>query len=280
MADFVTQSENITPNVSTIIVEETQDSGGIQPLPDTERETSSLPIIWTPRFIMLFFLTAVIGLSLESLLTQGWLNKAYKAEWVLLIHVLLILTSLIVLSIKTRSPWIRTGGIFGCIWAVFMGASYIATLFGISGRSLVTLQFQAVTACALLATYICFSTHHIAFRRWDSIFFWLVPLVGGCAIAILYILSRTDPHHTRVLISVTITVLLSLCVVIWWLRPSCWRSQPCITFLFGIAALLLLRVPLFGNDTLGTPFFFSQVLLLCVLLGVIRVVQGEIRNQA
>ena len=279
MADFVTQSENITPNASTIIVEETQD-GGIQPRPDKEKETFSLPIIWTPRFIVLFFLTTAIGLSVESLLTQGWLNKAYKAEWVLLVHVLLILISLVVLGIKARSPWIRMGSIFGCIWAIFIGASYGATLFGISGRSLVALQFQAVTACALLATYICFSTHHTAFRRWDSLFFWFVPFVGGCAVGILYALSRNDPHHTRVLISATITVLLSLCVVIWWLRPSCWKSQPCATFLFGIVALLLLRVPLFGNDTLGTPFFFSQVLLLCVLLGVIRVVQGEIRNQA
>ena len=278
MADFVTQSENNTPNTSLILVEETQ-NGSIQTTHDEEKKISSSPIIWTPRFIMVFFLTAVIGLSVESLLTQGWLNKIYKAEWVLLIHVLLIMISLIVLSIKARSPWIRMGSIFGCVWAVFTGASYIATLLGIGGRSLVALQFQAVSACALLATYICFSTHHIAFRRWDSLFFWLVPLVGGSAVAVLYILSRTDPHHTRVLISATTTVLLSLCVAIWWLRPSCWRSQPCTTFLFGIAALLLLRVPLFGNDTLGTPFFFSQVLFLCILLGVMRVVQGEIRNQ-
>ena len=278
MADFVTQSEKSTPNTSPILVEETQ-NGSIQTTHDEEKKISSSPIIWTPRFIMVFFLTAVIGLSVESLLTQGWLNKAYKAEWVLLIHILLILISLVVLGIKARSLWIRMGSIFGCIWAIFMGASYGATLLAISGRSLVALQFQAVTACALLATYICFSTHHIAFRRWDSIFFWFVPLIGGCAVAILYILSRTDTHHTRVLISATTTVLLSLCVAIWWFRPSCWRSQPCITFLFGIAALLIWRVPLFGNDTLGTPFFFSQVLLLCVLLGVMRVVQGEIRNQ-
>ena len=279
MADFVTQSENITPNTSPILVEETQDNG-IQPLPDKERETISSLIIWTPCFIMLFFLTVVIGLSVESVFTQGWLNKALNADWVLLVHVLLILTSLVVLSIKARSLWIRIGGIFGCIWAVFMGASYIATLFGINGHSLVALQFQAVTACALLATYICFSTHRIAFRRWDSLFFWLVPFVGGGAVAILYILARTDPHHTRVLISATTTVLLSLCVAIWWLRPSCWRSQPCTTFLFGIAALLLLRVPSMSNDALGTPFFFSQVLLLCVLLGVMRVLQGEIRSHA
>ncbi len=279
MADFVTQSENSTPNTAAVTGEKTQDDG-IQPTHDEEKKLSSSPIIWTPRFIVIFFLTAVIGLSVESIFTQEWLNKALNAEWVLLLHVLLILGSMIVLSIKGRSRWIRMGGVFGCIWAIFTGASYIATLFGISGRSLVALQFQAVTACALLATNICFSTYRIAFRHWDSLFFWLVPFVGGGAVAILYILSRTDPHHTRVLISTTITVLLSLCVAIWWLRPSCWRSQPCITFLFGVAALLLLFVPLMSNDALGTPFFLSQVLLLCVLLGVMRVVQGEIRSHA
>ena len=277
MADFVTQPENVASNTSTVIVEETQESG-IQPIQDAEKKVPSSPTVWTPRFILLFFLTVAVGLSVESLLTQGWLNKAYKAEWVLLIHALFILTSLIVLSIKGRSTWIRIGSIFGSIWAVFTGASYVATLLGISGRSLIALQFQEVTACALLATFICFSTHRIPLRRWDSLFFWLVPFVGGGTVAVLYILSRTDPHHARVLISATTTVLLSICVAIWWLRPSCWRSQPCITFLFGIAALLLLFVPLMNNDTLGTPFFFSQVLLLCVLLGVMRVLQGEIQH--
>ncbi len=276
MAEFVTQPEHSTPGTSTVIFEATQDSG-IQPIPaDEEKKLISSPNIWTPRFIILFFLTMVVGLSVESLLTQGWLNKIFNAEWVLLINVLLILITLIFLSIKARSRWIHMGSLLGCVWAFFMGASYVSTLLGISGRSLVALQFQAVTACALLAAYICFSTYRTMYRRWDSIFFWLVPLVGASAVAILYALSRNDPHHTRVLVSATATVLLSLCAAIWWLRPSCWRSQPCITFLFGIAALLLLLVPIMSNDALGTPFFFSQVLLLCILLGVMRVLQGEI----
>ena len=277
MADFVTQSKNITPNSPAVVVEERQDDG-LQPLADKERETSSLPILWTPRFIVLFFLTAVIGLSVESIWTQDWLNKVVNPEWVLLTHVLLILLSMIVLSVKARSLWIRMGSIFGSIWAIFTGASYVVFYFGIGEHSLVALQFQAVTACALLATYICFSTYDIAFRRWDNLLFWLAPVVGVGAVAILYFLSRTDLHHIRVLVRVTTTVLLSLCAAIWWLRPSCWRSQPCITFLFGIAALLLVVVPLISNDALGTPFFLSQVLLLCVLLGVMRVVQGEVSS--
>lgn len=279
MADSVTQSENNMVDTATVIVEETQ-AHGIQPIHDVEKKSSSSTTIWTPRFIMLFFLTTVVGLSIESLLTQEWLNKVLNADWILLMHALLILTILIVLSIKASSRWVRLGSLLGCAWAFFMGASYVSTLLGISGRSLIALQFQAVTACALLATYICFSTYRTAFRRWDSIFFWLIPLVGASAVAILYALSRNDPHHTRVLVGATTTILLSLCVAIWWLRPSCWRNQPCITFLFGIAALLHLLVPTMSNDSLGTPFFFSQVSLLCILLGVMRVLQGEIRNRA
>ena len=276
MADFVTQQENKTTDLAPVIVEETQDSG-VQPIREEEKRK---PLIWTPRFIVLFFLTLAIGLSVESLFTQGWLNGIFRDEWILLIHVLFILTIFVILSIKARSTWIRLGGIFGSIWAVFTGASYIATLVGISTRSLVTLQFQAVTACALLATFICFSTHRIAFRRWDTLFFWLAPFVGGSVVGILYFLSRNDSHHVRVLTNATTTVLLSLCVAIWWLRPSCWKSQLCITFLFGVATLLLLCVPFIHNDTLGTPFFLSQVLLLCILLGVMRVLQGELQNHA
>ena len=279
MADFVTQSENSSPSTSAMTVEETQ-KGSIQSIGDkADTIQVSASVIWTPRFIVLFFLTLVIGLSAESLLTQGWLNGAYRAEWVLLAHALFILTCLIAVIIQSHSLWMRMGCIFGCIWAVFTGASNVITLLGISGRSIIILQLQAAMACALFAMYICFSTHRIQFRRWDSIFFWLSPPVGGAAVALLYVLARTDPYHTRVLVNATITVLLWLCVAIWWIRPSCWRSQPCITFLFGIAPLLILLLPQLNTGDHSTYFFLSQVLLLCILLGIMRVRQGEIRHQ-
>lgn len=279
MADFATQSENSYPNTSAMIVGETQE--GMIPSISDRADTiqASAPIIWTPRFIVLFFLTLVIGLSAESLLTQGWLNGAYRAEWVLLAHTLLILACLVAVMVQSRSSWLRVGCIFGCIWAVFTGASDVMTLLGISGHSLIILQLQAAMACALFAMYICFSTHHIQFRHWDSIFFWFAPLIGGSAVALLYVLARTDPHHIRVLINVTITVLLALCVATWWIRPSCWRSQPCITFLLGVAPLLILLLPLFNTSDFSAYFFFSQVLLLCILLGVVRVLQGEIQQR-
>ena len=200
MAEFVTQYENSIPNTSAKTIEEIQEDS-VQSIGDrADAIQVSAPIIWTPRFIVLFFLTLVLGLSAESVLTQGWLNGAYRAEWVLLGHAVLILTCSIATIIQSRSSWVRAGCIFGCIWAVFTGASNVITLLGISGRSIIVLQLQAAIVCALLTMYICFSTHSIQFRYWDSIFFWLSPLIGGGTIALLYVFARTDPHHTRVLI--------------------------------------------------------------------------------
>lgn len=278
MTEHTTQSEdNLAQDmVATVEMKQVND---ISTTKDGEQKTQlPQPVVWTPRFIVVFFLTLVTGLSIESLLTQGWLNGAYNAQWILLGHAIVILVSLTALVVKGRSTWIRVGSIFGCIWAIFTGASYVALLFGITSRSAIELEFQAAIACALLGTYICLSTHNIPFRRWDSLFFWLAPIAGSGAVAILYVHSRSNPHHARVLIDATTTVLLWLSVAIWWLRPSCWRSQPCITLLFGIATTLLIAAPSIAGDTMGTPLFVMQLLLLCILLGVMRVIQGEIRQ--
>ena len=49
-----------------------QNTTGANTLPDKGTQAASSIIIWTPRFIILFGLTLVFGLSLESILTQGW----------------------------------------------------------------------------------------------------------------------------------------------------------------------------------------------------------------
>jgi hypothetical protein len=79
--------------------------------------------------------------------------------------------------------------------------------------------------------------------------------------------------------SVTAAVLLFFCIFIWWLRPSCWRSIPGPTSLFGLTPIILLlfAVPDTSND--GANFFFTQVALLSLLLGLMRMVQGEIQTR-
>ncbi len=280
MTEHSTQPENDYPKTVGTMLETAQDSD-IQTVSGIAQEIQvSESIVWTPQFIMLFFLTLVVGLSVESLFTQGWLDGMFRAEWILLAHTLLILVCLLAIIIKGRSTWIRIGASFGCIWALFTTANHMATMLGVNALSGISAQFQAVIACALLGTYICISTYRLPFRRWDSIFFWLVPLLGVGAVIVLYAFSWANPHHIHMLMNAITTVLLSLCVATWWLRPSCWISQPCITFLFGAASLFLLLLPFIHSDNNGTPFFFSQVLLLCLLLGVMRVLQGELRSRS
>src|SRR2546430_3137103 len=57
--------------------------------------TTSATVIWTPRFIVLFALALVIGLSVDSLLTQVWSSRLIRAPWILLFHLLLLFTCLI-----------------------------------------------------------------------------------------------------------------------------------------------------------------------------------------
>ncbi len=63
-------------------------------------------IIWTPRFMVIFALTFVFGLSAESLLTQGWLNGFYPTYWVLLAHIALITGCWIAVIVLARSWWV------------------------------------------------------------------------------------------------------------------------------------------------------------------------------
>ena len=67
-----------------------QNTAGANILSDKGAQAASPVIIWTPRFIIIFGLTLVLGLSLESILTQGWLNKYYSGQWIFLAYVVLI----------------------------------------------------------------------------------------------------------------------------------------------------------------------------------------------
>src|SRR5690349_13512891 len=51
---------------------------------DVPLDSYPSPIIWTPRFIVIFALTLVVGLSVASLATQGWDNHYYQPGWILL----------------------------------------------------------------------------------------------------------------------------------------------------------------------------------------------------
>jgi hypothetical protein len=105
----------------------------------------------------------------------------------------------------------------------------------------------------------------------------------------------SDARSLSLFDSYVATTALILSTFVWWLRPSCWKAQPGPTFFFGIAPLILLflaiaswisnasnfflaQVVLGPSSTLTITqanFFFSEVVLLCLILGVMRVLKGQ-----
>src|SRR5579859_4501558 len=85
MAESMTQSEK-QPDAAQIGSGDAQD--GVSVLSSTTQIVT--PVIWTPRFIATFALVAVIGLSVTSPLTEGWLNGYFPAGAIFLGYLALI----------------------------------------------------------------------------------------------------------------------------------------------------------------------------------------------
>src|SRR5947209_17166351 len=151
MADNLSQSDANHPKDLALQAEDAQDyqtaaaTSVLQP-------TSLSPIIWTPRFIIIFFLLLVIGLSGASMLIRGWLNGYYPAGWVLMAYTVLNLGGWISVSKYARSPWVRLGGTFGCLWAILMGFAFALSVFPIDPDTIMSAHATAAASSALLAS--------------------------------------------------------------------------------------------------------------------------------
>src|SRR5579859_1464101 len=241
-------------------------------------EMAQSPVIWTPRFIVIFALILVIALSASSPLTQGWLNSYYPAGFVYLGYMALIFGSLIALLWLARSPWVRLGAVFGCVWALMTSIGFALNLLSIdTPPASIAQHLHAATYSALLGTYICFSMARAPMQRWDSWFFRLAPISGGVVVMAFFVLAPAELRSFDYIESSIALVALYLSALIWWVRPSNWQTQPGPTVLFGVIPILLLifTVPNAVDDQ--TRFFLTQILLLCFLLGSIRMLQGEIQ---
>src|SRR5690349_3855267 len=131
-------SEQARTDPSVPLIEQEQ---AIHPTNDTDQESVPLPaqngqhaapvlseargVIWTPRFITLFVITLVSGLSLESLLTQGWAIRWFTGVWVFPGELALLGAGWIVLLRVSRSHWIRLGAAFGLIFSVFVAINVV-----------------------------------------------------------------------------------------------------------------------------------------------------------
>jgi len=258
--------------------------------------TPSKGVIWTPGFIVLFGLTLVGGLSLESLLTQGWLNSFYSGQWVFQAHVILVCILLLALLARGRSRWVRIGAIFGLLWAIFMTVDILVQVAFANASVETQAQINVLICLSWLGCSLCMAIDRLLLRPWDAWLLGLLPLPGVIGSAALFLLAH-DYSWFALQHSIA-TVALVLSCVVWLARPSCWRGAPGLTLLFGLVPITLLglaavnswynsvnfflaRVVLYSQHSVAfreANFFFSQVALLCVLLGTMRLLKCELSN--
>jgi hypothetical protein len=278
MADHPTQSDTNHHEDVALQAEEAHECQTTTASSASQPATHSL-IIWTPRFIVIFLLVIVIGLSAASMLTRGSINAYYPAGWVLMAYTVVNLGSWISVSICARSSWVRLGAIFGCLWAILMGIAFAVTALPIDPDSIIQTHATVAASTALLGSFLCLSIARTSLRHWDRTFFSQVPITGTIAAIALFLITRTPTQHSYLLFEECVTTVeLYACTAIWWLRSSCWQKQPGPTFLLGIAPILQLTFMRPSNGDAESFFFFSQVILLSILLGTLRILQRELRH--
>lgn len=235
-------------------------------------------LIWTPAFIALFALILVVGLSMTTILIQGWLNGHYSDKAVLLAYTPLLFCLWLTIFIKARSTWVRAGVLFGCLWSLFLAGNFWLGLLAVDPQAVSVVQTNIAANSALLGAFICLSLAYTPFRLWDTWFFRLLPVLSLIILGAVYLRHFNEADALFSVESMSVKLLLYLCSAIWFLRPSCWRGQPGPTFLLGLAPLTLLLFVI--PDGVGSEqvFFFSQIFLLCILLGALRILQGELRH--
>lgn len=264
---------NPTEGSEATIIEDSE--AGVQETQQAVSSASTQAIIWTPPFMVTFALTVVLGLSAESLLTQGWVNGLYAGGWVLLALAILVFGGWIVTLVRTHSWWIRTGAIFGCTWALFACLNAGMAIQAIDPSSPIIAHLNAASCSALLGSYICLSLDRTPLHRWDAWFFVLALVFGSGAVALAYFLTPADNRSLSIVEGDLAATALFLCVFVWWIRPSCWKARPGPTFLFAMAPTILLILSIPGIVDNSTNFFLNQVLFLCIILGIMRILQCE-----
>jgi hypothetical protein len=257
--------------------------------------SSRIQIIWTPRFIIVFALITIFGLSMATLLTQGWLDGLYSGLWIFQPYIIFIFLGWLTLLIISHSNWIRIASVFGIICSLFM-TTYIAIFFFNSDLSLrVHALINASTCIALLGSYMCLSIDKTPINRLDAWLFGLAPLIACIVVTLIYFLTPSIERSLITLENAIAATALVLSILVLWVRPALWKSQPGPTLLFGSVPLILLIRALsdkvfspsnfFLAKVLGGPipylptnesnFFFTQLSLLLLFLGIVRLIQAE-----
>ncbi|GAC1349670.1 MAG: hypothetical protein NVSMB27_24960 [Ktedonobacteraceae bacterium] len=239
--------------------------------------TTPPALVWTPRFMLLFALTLVVIMSVDSLLTQAVMSRFFSEAWVSLAHLLPAFACLLATIIITRSWWVRLGAIFASVWILFMGINHLLTLYTLDPNSTIPSLLNATFCGALLGAYVCLSIARTPVTRWDSWFFRFILIGSIFVVPLIYIATPAESRTLNTIESDLAALALTFSLLVWWARPSCWKIQPGLTLLFGIvpAIELLLAIPSVGRG--GTNFYLTQVSLLCFLLATMRLLKGQLR---
>jgi hypothetical protein len=253
-----------------------------QPVEITQQTTTSSAIsptpIWTPRFMLLFALTLVIAMSVDSLLTQVVVNRLLSETWVSLAHLLPAFACLLATIIVTRSWWVRLGAIFASIWILFTSINHLLSLYTLDPSSTIPSLLNVTFCSALLGAYICLSIDRTTFSRWDTWFFRLILIGSILAVPLIYIATPAVNRTLNTIESALAALALALSLLVWWARPSCWKIQPGLAFLFGMVPAIefLLAIPSIATG--ATNFYLTQISLLCFLLATMRLLKGQFHS--
>jgi hypothetical protein len=232
--------------------------------------------IWTPRFIVLFALVLVTGLSIDSLLTPVIIAHQISLTWASLVHLLPALACLLATIIVTRSWWVRLGAIFASVWVLFIGLNHFLSLYTLVPNSPVPSLLNVIICSALFGAYICLSLDRTPLTRWDTWFFSAALIVSICAVPLAYWITPPANRTLNTIDSDIAALSLALSLLVWWARPSCWKIQPGPTLLFGLLPAIQLLLSFPSIDTNSTNIYLTQVSLLFFLLATMRLLKGQL----
>ena len=240
--------------------------------------TPNTGIIWTPRFIVIVALILMVGLSTASVVTQGWFNNYYSSGPVLMLYTVPNLICWIVLFRYARTRWLRWGIIFGYLWTLLTALYYRLNYGFIDPHIPTTLHLQVAIYSALALAYICISLASTPMSRGDIWFFRLAPIAIAIFFLAQMVLRFVFGRIALGMEAIIFSEILYFNVLVWWARPSCWKRQPGPTFLFGLIPLIEIALTISPAVTEEMKFFFTQVSLIVMLIGILRLLQCELRH--
>lgn len=283
---------------------EEEQAGGTASAPDEsdeQQKTSPItpqmtsPIIWTPRFLLGWLLILVLGLSITSVMTTSWSNELFIAlpfsvQIIMLLEIVLVALVWLIIGIFTHSFWLRVSSLFGGLWALFMVVSVLANSWGMSATSDLQAYFNVASCVSLLGGFLGLASDGMLLKRWDHLL--LILILPGVILGVggTYLLT-SSANDLTIENAIAAGALISSCAI-WWLRPSCWKTQPGSTFLLGVVPLILLLQAVSNGSMhnmfllqVANPatkarlnpnnFFLAQVALLALFLGFLRVLKSE-----